>query len=766
MSKHTGIQSISTRSSSVRAAPRARRLARAAARFAVAGQFTLGIATAPLLAQGSTGTLIVHVESRCVALPGATVRSGRIGARTDSSGTARLQLDTGTVRVQVRNIGFRPETAFVRITAEAQVEMRVTLRSAAQVAAEAAAMADMPGMEPMPAMSQMGEVRVTATRSERRVEDEPLRVEVMEGEMLAEQTQMRPRDITMTLAEMGGLRMQQTSGSLGGTRLRINGLRGQYSGLVFDGLPLFGASPDGFSYLQVAPLDLRQVEIIKGASTALYGPSALGGVLNLVSRRPDDREELLVDYTTRGGSDVAYWKGVNLRDGWGWSIAADAHRQPGHDEDGDGWSDFPSVARMTVRPRLHHESAGGAKLYATVGVTAEDRAGGFLGAPALAYTETMHTGRVDAGVEWHQPIDDSTHVVFKASVAENRRDQLFGTMPDRRRRRTAYGEIRWSAQRASTEWVLGTAWQHDELNAEENPALGFAFDAPAVIAQHTWTPAGPFATQVSARCDAHNVYGLLCSPRASLLWKPGGGLTTRVSAGEGWFAPTPMTDESDAIGFARIDPAPVRAERARTLSLDLGATPAGFDLNLTLALSRIDNPVLGVPVLVGGVGKLRYVNAAGPATTRSIEFYASRRGKHWSANATYGFLDATIVDPVDGDRKPAVLVPRHAVGLGLGWEGGPGTRLSLDAFYTGTQPLEADPFRSQSLPYTLVCVLWSQPIRPGLELWLNAENLADARQSRFDGLLLPAPDALGRRTTQVWAPLEGRVVNLGLRFAW
>ncbi len=738
------------------------------ARLAFALHLLLLVAVAPLAAQGptATGTVIVHVQSRGIPLPGATVRSGRIGARTDSTGTARLQLDTGQVRVQVRNIGFRPETAFVHIGAATPVELRVTLRSAAQLAAEMAAMADMPGMEPLPALMQMGEVRVTATRSERRVEEEPLRVEVMEGEMLAEQLQMRPRDITMTLAEMGGVRMQQTSGSLGGTRLRINGLRGQYSGLVFDGLPLFGASPDGFSYLQVAPLDLRQVEIIKGASTALYGPSALGGVVNLVSRRPDDREELLVDHTTRGGSDLAYWKGVNLRDGWGWSISANAHRQPGHDEDGDGWSDFPSVARMTVRPRLHHEGAGGAMLYATLGFTTEDRAGGFLGAPASAYTETMHTGRVDAGVEWHQPIDDSTHVVFKGSVAENRRDQVFGTVPDRRRRRTAYGEVAYTAQRGNTEWVLGTAWQHDELRSEESPALGFAFDAPALIAQHTWTPAGRFASQVSARCDAHNAYGLLCSPRASVLWKAGGGMTARVSAGEGWFAPTPMTDESDAIGFARIDPTVVRAERARTLSLDLGAAPAGFDLNLTLALSRIDNPVLGVPTLVGGVDKLRYVNAAGPATTRSVEFFASRRGRHWSANAMYGYLDATIVDPIDGARKAAVLVPRHAVGLGLAWAGGRGTRISLDAFYTGAQPLDADPYRREGLPYTFLCLLWSQPIRPGLELWLNAENLADARQTRFDGLLLPAPDALGRRTTQVWAPLEGRVVNLGLRFAW
>ena len=318
------------------------------------------MAADPLHAQAATGVAVVGVRASGAPLAGAIVRSGAVGTRTDATGVARLELEPGRARIQVRMIGFRPETAYVVIEAGLSRELSVVLRSHRELASAAASMADMPGMEKAADMASMEAVTVTSTRSERRIEDEPLRVEVMSGEMLAEQTQMRPKDITMTIAEMGGVRMQQTSGSLGGTRLRINGLRGQYSGLVFDGLPLFGATTDGFTYLQVAPLDLQQVEVIKGASTALYGPSALGGVLNLVSRRPDDLNELLVNGTTRGGADVSFWKGVNLGDGWGWSVSGEAHRQPPVDEDGDGWANFPAAARATVRPRLYHEAAGGA----------------------------------------------------------------------------------------------------------------------------------------------------------------------------------------------------------------------------------------------------------------------------------------------------------------------------------------------------------------------------------------------------------------------
>jgi hypothetical protein len=62
--------------------------------------------------------------------------------------------------------------------------------------------------------------------------------------------------------------------------------------VLSDGLPLYGAQGDSFTLLQVPPLDLGQVEVIKGAASALYGTAALGGFINLVSRRPAVRERL------------------------------------------------------------------------------------------------------------------------------------------------------------------------------------------------------------------------------------------------------------------------------------------------------------------------------------------------------------------------------------------------------------------------------------------------------------------------------------------
>src|SRR5690606_5525995 len=125
-------------------------------------------------------------------------------------------------------------------------------------------------------------------RSDRRLQDEPLRVEVIGREEIEEKALMTPGSVAMLLAETTGLRVQTTAPSIGAANVRIQGLRGRYSQLLADGLPLYGAAGDSFSLLQVPPLDLGQVEIIKGAASALYGSSALGGVINLVSRRPGE----------------------------------------------------------------------------------------------------------------------------------------------------------------------------------------------------------------------------------------------------------------------------------------------------------------------------------------------------------------------------------------------------------------------------------------------------------------------------------------------
>jgi outer membrane cobalamin receptor len=121
------------------------------------------------------------------------------------------------------------------------------------------------------------EITVQATRSRRRLQDEPIRVEVINQEEIEEQLLMRPGNISMLLAETGALRVQVTSPGLGSANIRVQGMRGRYTQLLADGLPLYGRQASSLGLLQVPRSDLVRVEIIKGASSAHYGGQALGG---------------------------------------------------------------------------------------------------------------------------------------------------------------------------------------------------------------------------------------------------------------------------------------------------------------------------------------------------------------------------------------------------------------------------------------------------------------------------------------------------------
>ena len=168
---------------------------------------------------------------------------------------------------------------------------------------------------------------------------------------------MTPGSVAMLLGETTGLRVQTTAPSLGAANVRVQGLRGRYAQLLADGLPLYGSGGDSLGLLQVPPLDLGQVEVIKGAASALYGPAALGGVINLASRRAEESHvETLLNVTSLGGGDATVWLGRAPVSGWSWTLLGGAHGQRRRDMDDDGWTDVAAYKRGVVRPRVFYES--------------------------------------------------------------------------------------------------------------------------------------------------------------------------------------------------------------------------------------------------------------------------------------------------------------------------------------------------------------------------------------------------------------------------
>lgn len=619
---------------------------------------------------------------------------------------------------------------------------------------------------------ELAPVVVMSTRVERRIEDEPERVEVLAGDDLSEKSETRPGDIATVVREIAGVRLQTTAPATGASGLRIQGLRAEYSAILVDGLPLYGAGAGsaGLGLLQIPPLDLQQVEVIKGTATALYGPSALGGVLDIVTRRPGDSSErtLLVNQTTRGGRDVALWLSRSFGERWGATLLGGNHVQSLTDVNHDGWADLPGYARTEVRPRLFWNGDRGRSLVGTVGAILENREGGGTG-DERQHLDTRHG---DAGLNARWPLGSAAVVALRGAWSREglrRRefDPLLGATRVHDHRDTRFGEATYRRAQGTTVWLVGAAYQRDDDRNPDLPGLGERTTVPAALGQITWTVSRWLSASASGRLDAHSRYGTMSSPRASLLAHAAHTFEARLSAGGGFHAPTPFTEETAALPLTRLHPlGGLEAERARNVSLDVTARRGPLEMNATGFVSRIEHAALLIEpddAADLATASARLVNAAGPTRTSGFEGYAFYDREPIIVTANYSYLDATEVAPGSGVRRDVPLTPRHSAGLDVAWEEDEsGTRAGIEIFYTGRQALEHDPYRRTSAPFATVGILVSQRVGRAL-LYLNGDNLTGIRQTRDEPVRLPHPSPDGRLVVDSWAPAEGRVLNGGVQ---
>lgn len=614
-------------------------------------------------------------------------------------------------------------------------------------------------------MEEIEEILVQATRSRRRVQDQPTRIEVLDQEEISEKIMMRPGNISMMLAETGGLRVQVTSPALGSSNIRIHGMRGRYTQLLADGLPLYGGQASGLGLLQVPPSDLGQVEVIKGSASALYGGQALGGVINLVSKRPSEvtEGEVILNATTRDGQDFSTYASTPLGNGWSGSVLVAANHHSAKDLDDDGWIDLPEYERWSVRPRLFWDGADGTNLYLTVGAMGEDRKGGTLNGSVVPdgnpFPQNQDTDRLDGGFVLQHPINDQLSAQVRASAVRQQHDHLFGNLLEEDRHQTILTEASLSGDLPSASWVGGVAFQSDEYDSDTFPVHDYTYESPAAFAHFDQDFGERLTGALSFRWDDHSEYGGELSPRMALLFREGA-WTVRGSWGRGFFAPTPFLEETEAAGLSRLEPiASLKAETAETASIDVSYSAGNLETGLTFFGSNIDD---AVRLETLAADRVQMVNVDGVTRTRGIEALMRWRLDDLVVTASYLYTDAS--EPEEGGlgRRTVPLTPRHSAGLVAIWEVEERGRIGFEVYYTGTQSLEDNPYRMESDPYFEVGLL-GEIIRGRYSFFLNLENLLNVRQTRDDVLVRPNRTPDGRWTVDAWAPLEGFVANAGVR---
>lgn len=619
---------------------------------------------------------------------------------------------------------------------------------------------------------ELAEVTVSATRSSRTIANTPTRVEVISGEELEEKGNMKPGDIRMLLAESTGIQTQQTSATSGNAAIRIQGLDGKYTQMIRDGFPLYSGFSGGLGLLQIAPLDLQQVEVIKGSSSTLYGGGAIAGLVNLVSKKPTDERQLnfLLNGTSAKGLDASMFYSQKFKKVGTTIYTAYNHGSP-YDPSDIGLTAIPKFNRYTLNPKLWVYLNDRTTLNVGINATIENRIGGDLeyiegrGNAQHSYFEQNKTGRYSTQVQLDHKLNEHEKLTFKNSISYFDRTI---TLPDYRfsgAQLSSYSEANYTRTGEKSDWVAGLNFLTDHFGEDKNstlPLRSYTHNTIGGFVQNTLNISPKVTLETGVRGDYHNDYGFFFLPRISGLWKISDHLSTRLGGGLGYKAPTVFTEDAERIQFRNVLPIDVKntqAERSYGANYDINYRTAifdgavGFSINQMFFYTRVNHPILLTPLVNGD---LAYLQPQGNLNTKGMET---------NIKLTYGdfklFVGYTLADVKQDIGTTATtypLVSRHRANNVLMYEVEDKWKVGLEAYYFSPQHLNDGKMGKGYWTTGLM----AEKIWERFSLFINFENLTDTRQTKFDTIYTGSITNPVFR--DIYAPLDGFVINGGIKF--
>jgi iron complex outermembrane receptor protein len=612
------------------------------------------------------------------------------------------------------------------------------------------------------------------------------------------------RSLADLVAGAWPLRLESTAPEFGWTSIRFPGQSGQHTRVLIDGLPLLDGAYGGLSPDAIPALDLERIEVIAGPASARFGAAGFAGVINLVSRPLGGRPVLLVSTSSKAGAEAQAFVYHPLAKRTTAGLFASAHAQPQRDVDGDGWADVAEDQRLLLRPRLAWTGSSGQSMSLVSTLAFERSIGGpRKGSVPAGTTDAFEIGNEAAQVgggltlSWPTGLHDTVQVRGSASGRWGRQRFDPSTTPgeERGRHHILYGEATLSLPRGRTGWLVGFTLGQDAFRSRSLEGFNFSDNTAGLFARASTRLGRVLDLEAEARCDWYHRYGTFCTPRASVAWSSAAKWSARLAAAIGVSAPTPFTDETEGVPWARLVPfaqrtiaicdatlcdsdsgavaltAPLdrRPERSRFASFEVHRQIGTVAVSAAAFAMTVDHRLVLWDLNIFEE-QPQLLNAAGPKRTLAARLAATYHGGTVVASADYQFLASTLVyrsenDRIDSenDRIDAPLTPRHSAAVAMSWTPRRwGTTLHVWGAYTGRQTVLENPYRSVTPSF--VEVHMGVAHRVGAATWfVIGENLGDMRQTRRDPLLKPVPGATGRWTTDVWAPLAGRALRVGLR---
>lgn len=614
------------------------------------------------------------------------------------------------------------------------------------------------------------EIIITSTRTSRYIANIPTRIETISGEELEEKGNMKPGDIRMMLNESTGIQTQQTSATSYNSGIRIQGLDGKYTQLLRDGFPLYSGFSGGLGLLQIVPLDLRQVEVIKGASSTLHGGGAIAGLVNLVSRTPGEERQLnfLLNGTSALGLDASAFYSEKFKK-IGTTFFASFNAGTAYDPAGIGLTAIPEFKRYTLNPKLFFYLNERSTLQIGLNGTVEDRIGGDLNYikdpannPNLYYEENKTT-RISTQAGYDHHINPQSKLSLKNSVSFYNRSIAVPGFQFAGLQIASFSEAGYRHENEKLEWITGMNLWTDQFT-QSKPASGskvnYSHTTVGLFVQNTWNATEQFILETGLRGDYQNQYGFFALPRISALYKFNPEFSMRVGGGLGYKTPTVFTEDAERIRFLNVLPIDVdntKAEESIGGNLDLNyKTKLGDEVELSVNTlffyTKVNNPLVLVPE-VNNV--YRFQQPTGFIDTKGVE--ANVKISYAGFKLFIGYTLADVQQRYNGNSSIFPLVAKHRFNNVLMYEVEEKLKLGLESYYFSKQQLNDG---ATGKPYW-ICGFMAEKIWERFSIFINFENFLNTTQTKFDTIYTGSINNPTFR--DIYAPVDGFVVNAGLK---
>ncbi len=621
-----------------------------------------------------------------------------------------------------------------------------------------------------PADKEMEEVIISSSRTDSRIENTPTRVEVLGLEEVEEESGVKPAHVASLLGDVAGIQSQQTSAVTGNTDLRIQGLPGDYTQILRDGMPLFGGYSGSFSILQVPPLDLKQIEIIKGASSTLYGGGAIAGLINIISKKPragvKERFLLLNQSTLKETNLNLYLSDREKKIGY--TFFAGGTYQKEVDVNEDGFSDVAATENLFFHPVFYFYPDSNNTVSFGINNMFEERRGGDMQVLAKRptslhqfYIENQSLRNTLEGV-WDRKLNRTNRLLLKINVSNYNRNITTNTFGMKAKQLSYYSEISWVRKKGKHDVVAGLNLTGERFRKgipDSSSIREYSYFTMGFFVQDDWRIHPKLTIEGGLRSDLHNQYGTFVLPRISLLFKISPAITSRLGGGMGYRIPTVFNSEVDERQYRnlRLDEN-AKAERSTGANWDVNFKKEIGDVELSINqsfyITRINDPL----VAFTPPGLVYYYTEKKPVVTKGFETWV--QVSYAGLEAYLGYTLADARKKYDAVNPYLELSARDKFATVISYEFSKQFRVCAEAAYTGKQHLENGNV-TPSFPFVAGMIRYDIS---HFSFVLNCENLLNYRQSRKEAIV--SPPYTNPVFKQIWAPIDGRVVNLSVKISF